>query len=297
MIKQILKNINPFNNISVDSKILYIIKTCLKYFLIYFIGLVVAEVIIIGLHYLLGYDPLNGKIMNINNMLLFKYYGYIICIFVAIFFIKKIDKEDIKSLGFNNKIIDFFKGSTIALLCLIVIIIILTFIGQIKFMGINQNVKISMLFLFFFAFIIQGTMEEVLCRGFLFKRLNKKLNLNISIIFSFLFFSYPHFSSLFEDGYLIGMVGVLNLLLVTYVFSYFMIKFNNIYASSGFHSMWNFILFNIIGLNLSGTTNKLSLLSFETNKSFLTGKSYGIEASIITSIILLIIIVILKKKK
>ena len=126
-------------------------------------------------------------------------------------------------------------------------------------------------------------------------QLNKKVGKHLSILISFIAFSFPHFSSFLEDGLLIGIVAIINLLLVTYVFSYLMLKYKNIYACSGFHSIWNFVLFGIIGLNLSGTINNFSLLSFNANKNFLMGGSYGIEASFVTTVILSILIIILSK--
>ena len=295
MFKKIISEINPFNNEDTDNKVLYIIKVILQYLFIFVAGLLVAEGIVIALHYALGYDVLNGEMMDTNTMLLFKYYGYIISIFVAMIFVKKVNKASISELGFNKKVIDYFKGFLPAIISLLVIIAILMLLGQIQFEGFNKNVDFKLLFLFLGGFIIQGAMEEILCRGFLMNRLNKKVGKHLSILISFIAFSFPHFSSFLGDGALIGIVAIINLLLVTYVFSYLMFKYKNIYACSGFHSIWNFMLFGIIGLNLSGTINDFSLLSFSANKNFLMGRSYGIEASIVTTVILLTLTIILSR--
>lgn len=295
MVKKIISISNPFNNKDTDNKLLYITKVILQYLFIYIVGLLVAEGIVIGLHYALGYDVLNGEMMEENTMLLFKYYGYIISIFIAMIFVKKVNKSSIAELGFNKNVMDYFKGFVPAIISLVVIIGILMLLGQIKFEGFNKNVDFKLLFLFFGGFIIQGAMEEILCRGFLMTQLNKKVGRHLSILISFIAFSFPHFSSFLENEVLIGIIAIINLLLVTYVFSYLMLKYKNIYACSGFHSIWNFILFGIIGLNLSGTTNTFSLLSFNADGNFLTGGNYGIEASIITTVILLILIVVISR--
>ena len=295
MFKKIISGINPFNNKDTDNKLLYIVKVILQYLFIYIVGMLVAEGIVIGLHYALGYDVLNGEMMDENTMLLFKYYGYIISIFTAIIFVKKVKKLTIAELGFNKKVMDYFKGFLPAIISLAIIIGILMLLGQINFEGFNKTVDFKLLFLFLGGFIIQGAMEETLCRGFLMTQLNKEVGKHLSILISFIAFSFPHFSSFLEDGLLIGIVAIINLLLVTYVFSYLMLKYKNIYACSGFHSIWNFVLFGIIGLNLSGTTNNFSLLSFNANKNFLMGGSYGIEASFVTTVILSILIIILSK--
>lgn len=295
MFKKVVSIINPFNNTDTDDKLLYITKIILKYLFIYIVSILVAETIVIGLHYALGYDVLNGEMMDENTMLLFKYYGYIISIFTAMIFIKKVNKSSIDELGFNKKVIDYFKGFLPAIISLIIIIVILMLLGQIHFEGFNKNVNFKLLLLFLGGFIIQGAMEETLCRGFLMTQLNKKIGKHLSILISFIAFTFPHLSSFLEDGLLIGIVAIINLLLVTYVFSYLMLKYKNIYACSGFHSIWNFVLFGIIGLNLSGTTNNFSLLSFSADKNFLMGGSYGIEASIITTVILSILVIRLSK--
>jgi membrane protease YdiL (CAAX protease family) len=175
MLKKIIKNINPFNNVDTDNKLLYIIKVILQFCCIYLIGILVAEAIVIGLHYALGYDVLNGDMMEENTMLLFKYYGYIITIFTAIIFIKKVDKSSIAELGFNKSIADYFKGFVIAVISLGIIVAILMMLGQINFEGFNKNINVKYIILFFGGFIIQGAMEEILCRGFLMTKLNKKL--------------------------------------------------------------------------------------------------------------------------
>ncbi|MBQ2938458.1 MAG: CPBP family intramembrane metalloprotease [Clostridia bacterium] len=295
MFKKVVSIINPFNNTDTDDKLLYIIKVILQYLFIYIVGMLVAEGIVIGLHYALGYDVLNGEMMDENTMLLFKYYGYIISIFTAMIFIKKVNKSSIDELGFNKKVIDYVKGFLPAIISLVIIIGILMLLGQVHFEGFNKNIDFKLLFLFLGGFIIQGAMEETLCRGFLMTQLNKKIGKHLSILISFIAFTFPHLSSFLEDGLLIGIVAIINLLLVTYVFSYLMLKYKNIYACSGFHSIWNFVLFGIIGLNLSGTTNNFSLLSFSADKNFLMGGSYGIEASIITTVILSILVIRLSK--
>lgn len=295
MLKKIMNIINPFNNEDTDNKLLYIIRIILQYLFIYIVGLLVAEGVVIVFHYALGYDVLNGEMMNIDTMLLFKYYGYIITIITAMIFVKKVNKSSISELGFNQKVTDYFKGFLPAIISLFTIITILMVLGQIHFEGFNKNVDFKLLLLFLGGFIIQGAMEEILCRGFLMTQLNKKIGIHLSILISFIAFSFPHYSSFLEDGLLIGIVAIINLLLVTYVFSYLMLKYKNIYVCSGFHSIWNFILFGIIGLNLSGTVNNFSLLNFNANEKILMGGSYGIEASIITTVILLILIIILSR--
>ena len=78
--------------------------------------------------------------------------------------------------------------------------------------------------------------------------------------------------------------------LVTLIFVILTLKNKNIYGAIGFHFIWNFALFNIIGLNLSGLKTTNSLFKMEAINKFLTGYSYGIELSIVCTIILLVVL-------
>ena len=79
------------------------------------------------------------------------------------------------------------------------------------------------------------------------------------------------------------------------------LKDKNIYSAAGFHFIWNFSLFSIIGLNLSGLETSNAIFKMKAVNKFLTGYSYGIESSIIFTIILSIVLVsillISKQKK
>ena len=74
-----------------------------------------------------------------------------------------------------------------------------------------------------------------------------------------------------------------------------MTKEKNIYSAIGFHFIWNFALFNVIGLNLSGIEITNSIFKFNVENMFLTGGNYGIESSILTTIVLSIMFLVIKK--
>ena len=174
------------------------------------------------------------------------------------------------------------------------IIISLLMIGAIRFNGINNNIDWLFLVLYLFGYLIQSFMEELICRGYLLHRLKERIPLVLAIIISILFFSIGHFNKMFVDGTLIGVIGIINLLLISLIFVVITLKNKNIYGAIGFHFIWNFALFSIIGLNLSGLEITNSIFQMEVVNKFLTGYSYGIESSFITTIILIIILLLTK---
>ena len=167
--------------------------------------------------------------------------------------------------------------------------------GAIKFNGINNNINWLFFALYLFGYLIQSFMEELICRGYLLHRLKERIPLVLAITISVLFFSIGHFNKMFDNGLLIGLIGIINLLLISLIFVIITLKNKNIYVATGFHFIWNFALFNIIGLNLSGLEITNSIFKMEAVNKFLTGYSYGIESSFITTIILIIILLLTKR--
>lgn len=117
---------------------------------------------------------------------------------------------------------------------------------------------------------------------------------------STLAFIIPHFSSLLEGELIYSCIGIVNPILISVIFSLLIMNKKTIWMACGMHSFWNFCLFNIFGLNLSGTQHSIAVFNFSVGeKSILNGGIYGIEASIITTVVLIVyaVILILKYRK
>ena len=87
---------------------------------------------------------------------------------------------------------------------------------------------------------------------------------------------------------LIVAAGVVNLLLISVIFSLLTLWFRSIWAACGLHAMWNYILYSILGLNLSGNDETVAAVfdMQSVGSNILNGGDYGIEASVITTAVL-----------
>lgn len=281
----IFKSINPFSNKNTDNKILYTIKILFTAGVLYFISLLIGEALIIGGSYLFGYNATDNQ-LPYDIVLICSFYGYIVTILSFIIFVKKRNKDKLSKIGLDINFKTFFKGVLIGIVSLSLLIILLILFGAIKFVGINNNVNWLLFGLYFGGYLIQGFMEELICRGFILHRLKEKLPIIVAIIISILFFSIGHFDKMFNESALIGIIGILNLIIISLIFVVITLKNKNIYGATGFHFIWNFTLFSIIGLNLSGLETTNSIFKMEAVNKFLTGYSYGIESSIVCTIML-----------
>ncbi len=288
MKKRIIYNLSPFNNETNMSGAEYIIKKLLAFILLYGISAVLGEGIIIGILSVMGYDPLHGVMPEgqIGELLL--YYGFVIFSLVTLLYCRFVEKKNANSIGFSGKVTDYLAGALLASILLVVIIGISCISGSIQFLGFNTNVTVKSLLLWILAFGIQGAAEEVMCRGFLLNSLKDRISIPLAILISSTAFVFPHLSSLIEADFLYAMVGIINLYLISIIFSILVLWRSNIWIACGLHSVWNFILYVIMGLSLSGSESvtKGVIIFSVKDVSILNGAEYGIEASVITTVVL-----------
>ena len=286
--KQLWKNISPFNNKTEMPAALFIIKKFLAFWLCYIAGLFLAEGIAILLHFACGKNMLVGDVFDAQTITLIKYYGYFIMAGVTLVYWRWIEKKPLSEMGLTRNFGTYFIGviASMILLALCVATIILT--GSMKYQGLFEHIDISMIALLIGGFIIQGANEEILCRGMVLHTLKEKTSVWIAVAVSTALFIMPHLSSLFDGGFVYGVIGIANLVLISIIFSLLTLRFKSIWAACGLHSFWNAILYCILGLNLSGNGETVTAVFHvqSVGKNILNGGEYGIEASLITTVVL-----------
>lgn len=294
--KKIMRNISPLNNEQEMPTALYVIKKILGFFFIFGVSAVAGEVAVIGGLIAMGYKPLNGDMPTGYIAQLLPYYGFAIFFIVALLYCKLVEKRGIKSLGFNKKAFDYVIGAGLAVLLLGVIAVVCCAIGVFSFNGIT-SINIGYLLPLLIAFFIQSAAEEVMSRGFLLTSLNKRTSLPIAIFANSTAFAVPHLLSILDAETEFVIIGIINLYLVSIVFSLLYMLRANIYIVCGLHCVWNFLLNGVMGLSVSGSnSNPNAPMSFTVNaETIISGGAYGLEASIITTVVLGIATIILVK--
>jgi len=296
---KILRNINPLKESPNCGKLEYVISKILAFLLIYLSAALIMEGIIILIFSSLGYDFLHGEMPKGEWVNLLPFYGFVGFAVLALLYVKIIEKQSLSSikLEWNSKLLKaFVKGFAIGNILVILLISILLSTGNYKYNGLGKVDKTIVMWLF--AYIIQGVSEEIMCRGFLQNSLKRRVSTGVAILISSGAFIYPHISSIQRMNGVSILVALINLLLVSILFSLAMIKENSIGAACGIHIGWNFFLGNIFGLQVSGGTSVDGIFQFivQPEHAWLTGGIYGIEASALLLPILLILDVIYIKR-
>lgn len=141
--------------------------------------------------------------------------------------------------------------------------------------------------------ILQGTAEEVVARAWLLPQLASRTNLKLAILISSLFFTLLHMGN---SG--LTPLSLVNLFLFGVAMALYLLKTDTVWGVAGIHGAWNFAQGNLFGILVSGQPSGTSLMTFlpQGNQDWLSGGSFGIEGSIMTSLVLLLLIVYLANK-
>ena len=286
--KGIIKNLSPFNNKTDMSAAMLLVKKLLAFFLCYWVGLLIAEGVVIGVMFACGKNFMQGEMFSDTVMDLLKYYGMIVVLGVSVLYWKLTEKRKLSEMGVTKHIGGWFVGALIGVGLLTVCAAAIMLTGSIRFEGLSKGTSTATLALMLGGFIIQGAAEEFLCRGLVLCSLRDRVPLPAAIAASTLAFVYPHWSTLRDSEPKYIFSGVLCLAVISCVFSFLTLRTGSIWAACGLHSIWNFCLCCVLGLNLSGSEGASAAFidMRSVGENLLNGGAYGIEASIISDIII-----------
>ena len=267
------------------EQVKYCIQKVVAFTLIYGISAVVFEGLILAIFFIQGYDVLHGVLPEGEMVARIPYYGMLGFVLVTYLYVRIIEKRKLAQLYvvWNKKLIVTVIKSTIYGMVMVGgCILVLMFAGLARVEGVRKPSILSTL-LWGMAYLIQSCAEEFMCRGFLQTSLARKVKPQIAILISSIVFAAPHFSGLSEMSLGNKLIAILNLLLVSFLFSLAMMKDDSLGSSCGLHFGWNFCLGTLLGLGVSGTdaTGGILQVRVSTKYPILTGGAYGIEASLL----------------
>ncbi|WAC49221.1 type II CAAX endopeptidase family protein [Asticcacaulis sp. SL142] len=140
-----------------------------------------------------------------------------------------------------------------------------------------------------FGFVVQGSTEEILMRGYLMSVLASRHGLMLAVTLNSAFYTLLHsskFSLTFEL-----VIMVFNILLLALFISLYAIREHSIWGICGWHTAWNWLLgvgfgFDIAGRNFGVEPLLVDLKAAPGQPWWLTGGAVGPEGSVITSLVL-----------
>ncbi|VLU80878.1 CAAX amino terminal protease family protein [Streptococcus pneumoniae] len=240
------------------------------------------------------HQSLTDKTSDIHLIFELLSFGFIIS--TVFRWTRKVEKRPIRTLGFykENFLSALFKGYGLGLSLFILALAGLVVLGQYQFDSIHLDTYSLAFTLFTIPFwILQGTAEELVTRAWLIPQLAKRTNLKVAIIISSSLFTLLHLGN---SG--ITFLSAIDLFLFGVAMALYLLKTDTVWGVAGIHGAWNFAQGNLFGILVSGQPSGTSLMTFlpQGNQDWLSGGSFGIEGSIMTSLVLLLLIVYLANK-
>ena len=140
------------------------------------------------------------------------------------------------------------------------------------------------------GFVIQGSTEEILFRGWLMQLIASRHGLWVAVIANSALFALAHAGNIEPSKEL--FVGLANILLFGLFISLFAVREGSLWGVCGWHAAWNWLLGLGFGLEVSGqvidTVPLITDLTAAPGAAWwLTGAAFGPEASLVTTAVLL----------
>lgn len=238
-----------------------------------------------------------GDGMIDKNLILIMLFSEIFMIMIFVLYAKFKEKLSLAALGFTKKNMPlaYMAGILGAALSMFAASLICLFTGA--FTIETAEISAPYMILFALGWIIQGLAEEVMCRGYLMTVIARRYSMPVAIIVSSLVFATLHVLN--PSG--ITVLAFVNLCLYGVFASLLFLYSENIWLCAGYHTVWNMIQGNILGIPVSGVkVPSVLTTTFNNQLSYINGGSFGLEGGIGVTIVLFIgciIIFILNKRK
>ncbi len=230
-----------------------------------------------------------------HYFLYYELFSFVIILFLFMFWVKVIEKNDLSSLGFVKR--NWLKYLAWGILTSLVQMGVIALIYQVSGIGsfvLNELSLEPLLFILglFPFWLLQGGTEEVATRGWLLTRIAARTNLPLAIAISSSLFGILHMGN---AG--VTFLSVLNIILDGVLAGLLFIYTDSIWLVVAQHGTWNYVQGNLLGFQVSGTGADASIFSFTMGDGpdWLTGGAFGAEGSIITTLVLLVSLVIVHR--
>ncbi|MCP3803244.1 CPBP family intramembrane metalloprotease [Allokutzneria sp. A3M-2-11 16] len=257
--------------------------------------------------YLLGL-PLFGQAGPDSAALSGQLFGLLVpfgsAVAAVYFWIRLRERRSFRTVGFQTSPKNALVGACVGFAMFVLVVLITVTTGQMRFEvwgngHLVNSALIGGVLLAFVGFAVQGSAEEILCRGFVLQALYRKWGLLAAVIVQSLLFVAMHLTN--PSG--VKPLAVLNLFLFGLFTAAWALYEGGLWGVCAMHAVWNWTQGNVFGVLVSGTEVRTSLLHTrpaEGSNDLLTGGGFGLEASLVTSAVLIVgtaVVIMLRQRR
>ena len=228
--------------------------------------------------------------------------AYVINVALIFLWVIVFERRSLATIGFNAKgPLRFIRGYVVGCGFLVAVIGLIYTLGGYKVENAGYWMaptlaSIIPILLYMAMFIIQGSSEEIWMRGWLMQIVASRHGIIWGLVINSLIFGALHLGNIKPSPELWG--GAANVALFGVFISLYALKERSLWGVCGWHAAWNWLLGAGFGLEVSGMKLKVAplvvdLMDTPNTPWWITGGSWGPEASVITTAVLLAGIVFL----
>lgn len=219
----------------------------------------------------------------INNLV----FGFIGISLIVFLYVKFVEGRPISSMGFSRRgfLKKYLIGFIVGLIMFSLAVILGSVLGGYKISVSASGIKLDVLLVILFGFLIQGSAEEIVFRGWLLPIVGSRYKVSIAIILSSLLFALLH---ALNPG--ITILPVINLILFGVFAAMYSLHEEGLWGICGMHSAWNWVQGSVFGVKVSGTSlpgGSVLVSKPVEGMDLISGGLFGVEGSILCSIIFL----------
>jgi uncharacterized protein len=224
--------------------------------------------------------------------------GFAVIALVTLAWVALFERRGLATIGFNGSGLKrFLRGYGIGLAFLLAVVGGIAALGGYRiesggvFTAPSIPAALGPIIVLMFGFIIQGSTEEIVTRGWLMQVITSRHGLGWGIGLSAGLFGLLHAANIKPSPELV--MGVTNVMLFGVFIGLYAAREGSLWGVCGWHAAWNWLLGLGFGLEVSGQVvrTKPLILDLATRTElpwWLTGAAFGPEGSVVTTAVLLI---------
>lgn len=225
------------------------------------------------------------------------YFAFGLAAAITIGWVIAFERRGLAAIGFNDKgWTRFLRGYGLGLVFIAVTIGAIAALGGYAMEGggafASASVPAALLpiVILLFGFIIQGSTEEIITRGWLMQVIASRHGLAVGIGLTSVFFGLLHALNIPPSPEL--ATGLINIVLFGVFIGLYAAREGSLWGVCGWHAAWNWLLGLGFGLEVSGQVIEtppliMDLIPRSGAAWWLTGGGFGPEGSVVVTVILL----------
>lgn len=213
------------------------------------------------------------------------------------------ERRSVREIGFNGKgLMRFARGYAVGLAFLVAVVGIIWGLGGYSVAGPGAfqtpalGAALIPIIVLLLGFIVQGSTEEIIFRGWLMQVIASRHGLWVGVILNSLLFALVHGANIPPSREL--FLGLANIALFGLFITLYAAREGSLWGACGWHGAWNWLLGLGFSLEVSGAPIDATplIVDLSTNSDvawWITGGAFGPEASVVTTVVLLIASIVL----